>query len=103
MTYKDTSLWRNSIGNDSYNETELRAKLKNQYELARKNAIFLLDKIRKDFPNLTVHDITHIETCVAAMVGASILLLFEKPTEILKDVEWNTIFFFIGLLIICGI
>ena len=61
MTYKDTSLWRNSIGNDSYNETELRAKLKNQYELARKNAIFLLDKIRKDFPNLTVHDITHID------------------------------------------
>lgn len=48
------------------------------------------------------HDITHIETCVAAMVGASILLLFEKPTEILKDVEWNTIFFFIGLFIIIG-
>ena len=48
------------------------------------------------------HDITHIETCVAAMVGASILLLFEKPTDILKDVEWNTIFFFIGLFIIIG-
>ena len=48
------------------------------------------------------HDITHIETCVAAMVGASILLLFEKPTEILKNVEWNTIFFFIGLFIIIG-
>ena len=48
------------------------------------------------------HDITHIETCVAAMVGASLLLLFEKPTEILKDVEWNTIFFFIGLFIIIG-
>ena len=48
------------------------------------------------------HDITHIETFVAAMVGASILLLFEKPTDILKDVEWNTIFFFIGLFIIIG-
>ena len=48
------------------------------------------------------HDITHIETCVAAMVGASVLLLFEKPTEILKGVEWNTIFFFIGLFIIIG-
>ena len=48
------------------------------------------------------HDITHIETCVVAMIGASILLLFEKPTEILKDVEWNTIFFFIGLFIIIG-
>lgn len=48
------------------------------------------------------HDITHIETCVAAMLGASVLLLFEKPTDILKDVEWNTIFFFIGLFIIIG-
>ena len=48
------------------------------------------------------HDITHIETCVAAMVGASVLLLFEKPTNILRDVEWNTIFFFIGLFIIIG-
>lgn len=48
------------------------------------------------------HDITHIETCVAAMLGASVLLLFEKPTDILRDVEWNTIFFFIGLFIIIG-
>ena len=48
------------------------------------------------------HDLTHIETCVAAMLGASVLLLFEKPTDILKDVEWNTIFFFIGLFIIIG-
>jgi len=48
------------------------------------------------------HDITHIETCVAAMLGASFLLLFEKPTEILRDVEWNTIFFFVGLFIIIG-
>ena len=48
------------------------------------------------------HDFTHIETCIAAMLGASVLLLFEKPTDILKDVEWNTIFFFIGLFIIIG-
>lgn len=49
-----------------------------------------------------LHDVIHIETCVVAMLGASILLLFEKPTEILKDVEWNTIFFFVGLFIIIG-
>ena len=48
------------------------------------------------------HDITHLETCVVAMLGASILLLFEKPADILRDVEWNTIFFFIGLFIIIG-
>lgn len=49
-----------------------------------------------------LHDITHVETCITAMLGASILLLFEKPKDILVDVEWNTIFFFIGLFIIIG-
>ena len=48
------------------------------------------------------HDITHIQTCVCAMAGASFLLIFEKPTDILTDVEWSTIFFFIGLFIIIG-
>ena len=49
-----------------------------------------------------LHDITHIETCVTAMLGASFLLLFEKPKDIFCEVEWNTIFFFIGLFIIIG-
>ena len=49
-----------------------------------------------------LHDITHIPAYLTAMLGASILLLFEKPTSILKEVEWNTIFFFIGLFIIIG-
>jgi len=48
------------------------------------------------------HDITHLQTSICAMAGACILLLFEKPADILKDVEWNTIFFFIGLFIIIG-
>lgn len=48
------------------------------------------------------HDVTHIETCVTAMLGASFLLLFEKPKAIFEEVEWNTIFFFIGLFIIIG-
>ncbi len=49
-----------------------------------------------------LHDVTHIETSIMAMLGASILLFFEKPTKILEEVEWNTIFFFIGLFIIIG-
>ena len=48
------------------------------------------------------HDITHIDTYLIAMLGASILLLFEKPQAILEKVEWNTILFFIGLFIIIG-
>lgn len=48
------------------------------------------------------HDVTHIATYVFAIFGASILLMFEKPKEIYEDVEWLTIFFFIGLFIIIG-
>ena len=48
------------------------------------------------------HDITHISAYVFAVAGASFLLLFEKPKEIYRDVEWLTIFFFVGLFIIIG-
>lgn len=48
------------------------------------------------------HDITHIPAYVFAVAGAAFLLLFEKPKEIYRDVEWLTIFFFIGLFIIIG-
>ena len=48
------------------------------------------------------HDATHIPTFLSAMLGASFLLIFEKPHEILVEVEWNTIFFFVGLFIIIG-
>lgn len=48
------------------------------------------------------HDLTHIESYLIAMAGASFLLIFEQPKTILKSVEWNTIFFFVGLFIIIG-
>lgn len=50
-----------------------------------------------------LHDVIHIQSCIVAMAGASFLLIFERPEqEILHNVEWNTIFFFIGLFIIIG-
>lgn len=79
------------------------AKLDNSHTITDKalmiRSIIVLIGVIAGF---VTHDITHIETSVMAMLGASILLLFEKPTEICKEVEWNTIFFFIGLFIIIG-
>lgn len=50
-----------------------------------------------------LHDVIHLQPCVVAMAGASFLMIFEKPhKKILHSVEWNTIFFFIGLFIIIG-
>ncbi len=71
--------------------------IKNKWLMIR--SIFVLGLVILGF---VTHDITHIQTSVAAMIGASVMLLFEKPTDILKDVEWNTIFFFIGLFMIIG-
>ena len=48
------------------------------------------------------HDFSHIPTFLIAMIGASVLMIFEKPAEVLVEVEWNTIFFFVGLFIIIG-
>lgn len=48
------------------------------------------------------HDITHLEACIIAMTGASFMLAFERPERVLPHVEWNTIFFFVGLFIIIG-
>lgn len=49
-----------------------------------------------------LHDVIHVQACIVAMAGASFLMIFEKPKHIFNDVEWNTIFFFIGLFIIIG-
>ena len=49
-----------------------------------------------------LHSVLHLEAYMIALLGASVLLLFEKPKNVLHDVEWITIFFFIGLFIIIG-
>lgn len=48
------------------------------------------------------HGALHYEASTIAMSGAAVLLLFESPKEMIEEVEWTTIFFFIGLFIIIG-
>lgn len=51
-----------------------------------------------------LHQMLHLDSATVAMAGAAVLLLISglEPDEIFKEVEWNTIFFFIGLFIIVG-
>lgn len=67
-------------------------------QLALRSSIVLLLVVL----GFITHDITHIESYVVAMAGAAFLMIFEQPKTILRSVEWNTIFFFIGLFIIIG-
>lgn len=48
------------------------------------------------------HHAIHQEVGTLALAGAALLMLFEDPKSIWDDVEWDTIFFFIGLFIIVG-
>ena len=48
------------------------------------------------------HHSLHLEAGTIALAGASVLMLFEHSSDIWEDVEWTTIFFFIGLFIIVG-
>lgn len=52
-----------------------------------------------------LHGVLHYQPATIALFGAGLLLLLSKthePHHILAEVEWPTIFFFIGLFIIIG-
>ena len=51
-----------------------------------------------------LHQYLNFESATVALVGAALLLLISRldPEEILLDVEWPTIFFFIALFILVG-
>jgi len=53
----------------------------------------------------TLHGVFHYEPATVALFGAGLLLVLSgthEPHKILSEVEWPTIFFFIGLFIVIG-
>lgn len=51
-----------------------------------------------------LHQFLHLNSATVAMTGAALLLLIGQlePEEVFKEIEWNTIFFFIGLFVLVG-
>lgn len=62
MTYQNTALWKASLADHKDGHDDQRKDLRDAFEVARKNTKEILDKIRADFPSLTVHDITHVDS-----------------------------------------
>lgn len=62
MDYKETILWKKSIDNTEYGNDSQREELRQAFFRVRDNAKYILDKIRNDFPSLTVHDISHVDS-----------------------------------------
>jgi Na+/H+ antiporter NhaD/arsenite permease-like protein len=67
-----------------------------------KKSLFVLALVLTGF---VFHGVLHLQPATIAFFGAGLLLLLSKtqePHHILAEVEWPTIFFFMGLFIIVG-
>lgn len=51
-----------------------------------------------------LHQAVHLESATIALFGAVLLMLISKadPDEVLVEIEWSTVFFFVGLFILVG-
>jgi Na+/H+ antiporter NhaD/arsenite permease-like protein len=51
-----------------------------------------------------LHGALHLEAATIALFGAAVLLLYARVDveEILRDVEWRTLLFFVGLFVLVG-
>lgn len=88
---------------------ELKQKILNMNERAAikdsillKKALFVLVLVLIGF---TLHSALHLEPATVALFGAGLLLLLSKtndPHHLLAEVEWPTIFFFMGLFVMIG-
>lgn len=56
--YQETCLWKKTLGQES----EGVIRLRDCYIKSRDNASYILDKIKEDFPELTMHDISHVDS-----------------------------------------
>lgn len=67
-----------------------------------KKSLFVLAVVLVGF---VLHGVFHYQPATIALFGAGLLLLLSgthEPHHVLADVEWPTIFFFVGLFIIVG-
>jgi Na+/H+ antiporter NhaD/arsenite permease-like protein len=87
---------------------ELRQKILriNEYELIKDYSLLIksLSVLGIVILGFVFHGKFHYEPATIAISGAAILLILSKedPHHVLRELEWPTIFFFIGLFIIVG-
>jgi Na+/H+ antiporter NhaD/arsenite permease-like protein len=95
---------------------QLYVKREKQLLLAGIRAANYLKKEKGLYPSIIVlgmvmlgfmlYPLLHLDVTTVALAGAVLLLLLlqrvYQPEEVLKQVEWGTIFFFIGLFLIVG-
>lgn len=60
--FEKTSLWRSSLGEEALTvDAQAQARLRDRLNDIRSRVTYLVSLIAKDIPDLTVHDITHLD------------------------------------------
>ena len=71
----------------------------------RKTMVISLVVLCLVIAGFVMHASLHLEPATVALAGAALLLLvlaIEEPHHIFVDIEWNSLFFFIGLFVVVG-
>lgn len=101
-------VWKIVFGKRLHVRDELKQKIMSLDEREQIKDPALLKKslivLTLTILGFTLHGLLHYEPATIALMGATTLLFIsgEEPHQILAEVEWPTIFFFIGLFIIIG-
>lgn len=61
MLYNETKLWKSAFSESQEITKEITDELKREYETMRGRVSHILERIREDFPRLTLHDISHAD------------------------------------------
>jgi len=100
--------WKMIFGHRLKVNPELKNRIMSLNEREQIKDVWLLKKsltvLVLTILGFMLHGFFHYEPATVALMGATTLFLIsgEEPHSILADVEWPTIFFFIGLFIIIG-
>lgn len=100
--------WKIVFGQRLQVSEELKVRVKSLDEREQIKDLLLLKKslvvLGFTILGFMLHGFFHYEPATVALMGATTLLFIsgEEPQSILAEVEWPTIFFFIGLFIIIG-
>lgn len=95
-------LWRSEVPTERSSAVDLEALetgvLITNPPLLRKCVVVMAGVI----VGFLLHGMLHLQPATIAMTGATVLLLWTRaePHEALREVEWTTLFFFVGLFIL---
>jgi Na+/H+ antiporter NhaD/arsenite permease-like protein len=96
------------FGRKLYVKEEVRRKILaiDEYEMIKDYSLLIkaLIVLGMVIPGFVFHDKLHLEPATIGLLGAAILLIISKEDfqNIFKELEWPTLFYFIGLFIVVG-